>query len=421
MTVTVLNPHNDHLEVIESRVSLDKPQQLEPLRVAQSVYDYRLSLLEQQIRQLRVEHAEAFAKRQVVVKEIEANSNKPIDKIPLLHVATFLSPKDVSNLSIVCSRFRSELTDHGTFLPNLVVRNANATASRICRLVKSLSLSSIANLHLDARLESNGHLLYFLAQKASDMKHLRSFSLTNGTVNLDMQNSLTLFFENLPRDSLHSVHLSGIRQLQTIGKVVTSQSGSLRSLRVDYLATDHGKEVNFEILPPLPKIQFLWFDVADLSEAPISVISDILEKIENPNQLTTLYLPHVELLGDQNSFRNLANRLCKFPSLNQCVLRFHGFYVPVDEIYALRRAFEHLPAFNISRHFLIAMKKWAPWWPKITEVWKSREHVTGRAIFKEQIEFSSLGSSADREWLRLPRQEKRLWNEVIAPQVLKMF
>jgi len=387
----------------------------------QSVYDYRLSLLEQQINQLQSEYNEAFAKRQQVVKEIEANSNKPIDKLPLQHIASFLNPKDLCSLASLCSRFRAELVKTGLIVPNLVIPKGSIPASIMCRLSKKLCYSSIINLKLDSRLSSNGHLLYFLSQNASHMRNLRSFSLTGNTVNLDLQTSLLTFFDNLPPNTLQRLHLSGIRQLTTLGKVITSQAGSLRSLRIDYLATEHGTDVTPDILPVMPNIESLWFDVADLSEAPVSLMQHVLSSVINKAKLRTLYIPHVELLGDQDSFSALMKTLSLFTGLNQCVLRFHGFYIPLDEIYQLRRAFSHLPSFNISRNFVIAMEKWAPWWPKISEVWPSVEYITGRAVFKEQIEFQSLSCSADREWLKLPKEEKDLWNNVIAPKVVKLF
>jgi len=253
------------------------------------------------------------------------------------------------------------------------------------------------------------------------MKNLQSFSLTGHTVHADLQNSLLMFFECLPPNTIKHLHLSGIRQLATLGQVISTQAGSLQSLRIDYLATEHGTDVNRDILPVMPNIEFLWFDVADLSEAPISLMQDILSSVKNKEKLRTLYIPHVELLGDHTAFRMLLKTLSKFTALDQCVLRFHGFYAPLEDVYELRRAFSHLPAFNISRNFVIAMKKWAPWWPKINDVWPSVDYITGRAVFKEQIEFMSLGCVADREWLRLPREDKELWNKVIAPQVANLF
>jgi len=387
----------------------------------QTVYDYRLSLLEQQINQLRAEYNEAFAKRQLVVKEIEANSNKPIDKLPLQYIASFLKPKDLCSLASLCSRFRSELVKTGLIVPNLVIPNGTISASVMCRLSKRLCYYSVINLQLDARLSSNCHLLYFLSQNASRMQNLKSFCLTGHTVNDDLQLSLLTFFENLPPNTLQRLHLSGIRKLETLGKVIKSQAGSLLTLRIDYLATDHGTDVTADIMPVMPNIEFLWFDVADLSEAPVSLMLDVLSSIKHKEKLRTLYIPHVELLGDQDSFRPLLKTLMQFTGLNQCVLRFHGFYVPLEDIYELRNAFSHLPAFNISRNFVIAMKRWAPWWPKIADVWPASEYITGRAVFKEQIEFASMGCSADREWLRLSREEKDLWNQVVAPQVRKLF
>jgi len=419
MTVSVLIRRN--FEVSGSRRLHHKPQSLESLTAAQKVVDYRLSLLEKQIEQLRDEHAREFSKRQVLVKEIQANSYNPIDKLPLSYIASFLTSADTCSLSSVCSHFRTELTTNGLIIPNLYIRKAEAKASSIAKLARDLECGSVISLRIDARLDSNAHLLYFLAQRASKLINLRSFSITGKTVNTDLQNSLLLFFENLPRDVLEELHMSGIRRLTTIGKVVTTQAASLRNLKIDYLASGHSTEVNSDILPIMPKIESLYFDVADLSEAPVSLLSGIFRAVQDKSQLKVVYLPHVELIGEQESFRRLLRELEEFTMLGQVVLRFHALFIPLEDIYDLRRSLAHLPAFNISRQFLIALEEWAPWWPPIEKVWASPSAVTGRTVYKEQIDFSSFGASGDREWLRLPRRDKDLWNNCIAPDVERFF
>jgi len=419
MTVSVLIRRN--FEVSGHRRFAYKPQSLETLTSAQKVVDYRLSLLEKQIEQLRDEHAREFAKRQLLVKEIQANSCNPIDKLPLPYIASFLTSKDTCSLSSACSHFRTELTTNGLIVPNIHIRKAEAKASMIARMVRDLECGSVINIRIDARLDSNAHLLYFLAQRASKLTNLCSFSITGITVNTDLQNSLLLFFENLPVNTIQELHMSGIRSLSTLGKVITPQAASLRSLRVDYLATGHGTEVTEEILPVMPNIERLYFDVADLSEAPVEILSNILRAIKDKGQLKTLYLPHVELIGEQESFMRLLKQVQELTGLKQVVLRLHALFIPLADVYELRRSLAHLPAFNISRQFLIALRGWAPWWPPIEKVWPSQSAVTGRTVFKEQIDFSSFGASGDREWLRLPRQDKNLWNNCIAPEIDRIY
>jgi len=422
MTVSVLLSRNSHLEVSVRR-SISKPQSLDDLRDAQKVADYRLSLLESQIEELKAEHARAFAKRQLIVRAIQYNTCNPIDKLPLSHLASFLQPKDVCNLAAVCSSFREKLADNGVIMPNISITNNNITASAVCRFVMNLTCSSVVNLNIDARLRSNAHLLYFLSSKASALSNLCSFSITGGTVRQDIQNSLLSFFENLPMNTLQSLHISGITEIAIVGKLIRTQAGSLKSLQVDYLASGHGTDVDGLVLPVMPNLESLHFDVADLSEAPVSVLTELLEKIKNKKKLKNLYIPHVELLRDnETGFSTLLNLIGKeFPGLEQIVLRFHGLSLPLDEIYDLRRSLCRLPAFNISRNFLIAMDKWASWWPPIEKVWPKDTVITGRAVFREQIEFSSFGVPSDRAWLRLPRKEKEFWNDCITPGIERLF
>jgi len=422
MTVSVLLSRNSHLEVSVRR-SFSKPQSLDDLKDAQKVADYRLSLLESQIEELKAEHARAFAKRQLIVRAIQSNTCSPIDKLPLSHLASFLQPKDVCTLASVCSSFREKLADNGVIMPNISLTNNSVSASAICRFVMNLTCSSVVNLNIDARLRSNAHLLYFIASKSSKLSNLRSFSITGGTVRADIQNSLISFFDNIPKDTLHCMHISGITEISIVGKLIRSQAGSLKSLRVDYLASGHGTDVDESILPEMPNLESLHFDVADLSEAPVSVLTDFLQKIKDKRKFKKLYIPHVELLRDKETgFSTLLNLISQeFPGLDQIVLRFHGLALPLEEIYDLRRSLARLPAFNISRNFLIAMNQWASWWPPIEKVWPKDTIITGRAVFREQIEFSSFGVPSDRAWLRLPRKDKDFWNDCVTPGIERLF
>ena len=116
-----------------------------------------------------------------------------------------------------------------------------------------------------------------------------------------------------------------------------------------------------------------------------------------------------------------VNLLKQFNRVNQLVVRFRHLPLSVNDIVSLRECFFALPAVCISDHFVVCQSTWCSWWPTLNEVWDRPDKITGLSVFREQIDFESLGTSANREWLKLSKEQKRLWTTKIAPKVMELY
>lgn len=238
-----------------------------------------------------------------------------------------------------------------------------------------------------------------------------------------MTDSIISFFARLPKDQLTHLHISGLPSLRLVGQAIESQKNSLCFLKVDYLRSKHGTTVDESVLPVLPNIRDIVFDVADLSEVKATHMVKFLQGIRNKEDVVTLYFPHVQILGNLEEIRPVIEelgRIGEYGNIKQMVIRFHSLVLPLNEFYSLREKLAFLPACCLSRSFVVALDHWAAWWPPINEVWKDQQQLSGRSLFKEQIDFASLGVCADREWLRLGRGRKEFWNNKILPKIHAM-
>jgi len=129
----------------------------------------------------------------------------------------------------------------------------------------------------------------------------------------------------------------------------------------------------------------------------------------------------MQIAGDSQQISALVSLLTEFDHATQFVLRFRHLPLAVRDIIHLREGLKALPAVCISNHFIVAMNTWAEWWPELSEVWDRPEKITGLAVFREQLDFDSMGSSATKEWLRLTADQKRVWNCEIAPMVQSLY
>ena len=129
----------------------------------------------------------------------------------------------------------------------------------------------------------------------------------------------------------------------------------------------------------------------------------------------------MQISGDSSRVLKLVALLKEFPNVGQLVVRFRHLPLTVKEIVALREAFHRLPAVCISDHFIVMLDSWASWWPQQNAIWDRPEKITGLSVFREQIDFESLGTTANREWLRLTAEQKNLWSKQIAPKVLSLY
>jgi hypothetical protein len=382
--------------------------------------DFRLTLLDRQIAELTV------LKGQLELHKLKSN-RAFIERIPVLPIAQFLGPRDLLHLSLVSRHFKESLTHHNqTVLPHLQATNRKAASSSIRGfLLHRLCLASVESIHLNIhKNEAAAHFLRFLAQVAPGLVNLRSFSLVGGAASGDVPESCEAFFARLPKDKLEAMHLSGLPSLEKVGRAISSQKGTLRKVKIDYLCANHGTSVDEEVLPVIPRLEEMVMDVADLSEVKAEVMIRFLKGIKDKSKVKTLYFPHVQILGTVEESKTVVEEIksiATYQYINQIVFRFHSLSLPLTEFYSLRESLSFLPACCLSKTFLVALDRWATWWPPIHEVWKLPSQVTARAVFKEQIDFGSLGTSSDREWLRLSRDKKIFWNTAILPKITKFW
>jgi len=264
-------------------------------------------------------------------------------------------------------------------------------------------------------------LMHALAKKSSEMVALKSFTVNAGAESGQFVVDLCTFFEGLRANQLTQIHLSGLRSISVVGALLGNQTRALEDFRVDYFVAGHEREVSRMNLPELPRIRSLVYDVADVTDVPAELLHARLSAIVDKERVQRLYLPHMQITGDSSSILELIRSLRAFESATQIVLRFHHMPLSVREIVALREELKRLPAVCISDHFIVAMDGWADWWPGLREVWDNADKITGLSVFREQIDFEALGTSASREWLKLSGDQKSLWESTIAPMVKELY
>jgi hypothetical protein len=195
----------------------------------------------------------------------------------------------------------------------------------------------------------------------------------------------------------------------------------LEKFQVDYFVNGHENEIIPEFLPVMPNLTSLIYDVADVTEINVDLLIDRISRIEFPEKVRAIYLPHVQIVGDSCRIREFVELVKSFINIEQLVIRFRQLPLSVREIIGLREAFSSLPACCISDHFVVIQRSWCSWWPSLPEVWDRPDKITGLSVFREQIDFESLGTSATREWLKLSAKQKELWSDKIAPKVLELY
>jgi len=233
--------------------------------------------------------------------------------------------------------------------------------------------------------------------------------------------SLVIFVSQLRPNQLKALHLSGFLTIRHVAILALNQASSLERFQVDYFVNGHEREIIPEFFPPMPNIRSLVYDVADVSEVPVDLIIDRLSRIHRKDLVTSLYLPHVQIHGDTAKIKELVNLVKEFSNVDQLVIRFRHLPLSISEIVGLREAFASLPACCISDHFVVVQRNWCNWWPSLPEVWEQPDRITGLSVFREQIDFDSLGTSATREWLKLSPTQKELWSTTIASKVIELY
>jgi len=286
-------------------------------------------------------------------------------------------------------------------------------------LIESICLSMVETLFIDAKKSSGRALLGAICNRGNEFKSLKSLRVSAAAETGDFLINLERLMLSLPRSQIESIHFSGFRSISLVSRLIACQRLSIEQFKVDYFVNGH--ETDVEDIPIMPRLRSFVFDVADVVHLPVSQISKVLQSIVNRNEVDTIYLPHMQISGQSHEIVEFIELVKSFKKVRQLVIRFRRLPLSVREIVKLREAFEALPAVCISDHFIVMLDTWASWWPKQSTIWSSPEKITGLSVFREQIDFESLGTSANREWLRLTREQKNLWSRTIAPNVVKLY
>jgi len=329
---------------------------------------------------------------------------------------------DVCTLSATSHHFKEMcMPENKLVISHLHGVNPSYSLGQVVGLVTRISRPMIQSLTIDAKKKSGGFLIKALISVASEMTSLTSLSVKFGGDLVFLEDFLA-FISNLPSHQLVSVHFSGLRQIAHVGMLLENQCESIEDFQVDYFVNGHEKFVKAEFFPIMPRIKTLVFDVAELAEMPVELIQARLAAIQEPRLVERIYMPHVEILGETPKLCSFINLIkLNFNQLDQLVIRFSRLPLTVWQILSLRESFLSLPAVCISNHFVVCQKTWCNWWPSVSEIWSGPEQITGRAVFQEQIDFESLGTSATNEWLNLTSDQQEIWSRKIAPRVHQLY
>lgn len=386
--------------------------------------DSNLELLEMYMTKLAKEKESLLRQRKSLVQQIEQYRmlSSSLGKIPIASIASFLPSRDLCSLSSISQHFREQCRPEGQLvISHLKTPKAALSVSEASALLDTFCLPLIETLSIEAKAQSGKALMKALSTRGACMTSLREIRVSAAAETGDFLESFFSFMTSLHAHQVKSVHFSGFRSLAHIAKAISTQTSSIESFKVDYFVNGHEKDVTAELLLPMPNLRSLVYDVADVVDLPVHVILGVLTAITDKSKVTAIYLPHMAILGESAQVVNLIEEIKQFRNLDQLVVRFRHLPLSVKDIVALRENFEALPAVCISDHFVVMLASWAAWWPDQRSIWDSPDKITGLSVFREQIDFESLGTTANREWLRLTSEQKQLWSRRIAPQVLKLY
>jgi len=380
-----------------------------------------ISMLELHIRKLATE-------RELLLREyfdplhrstLEPQAN--LGSIPIASLSPFLGASDMCNLSATCKQVYDQCRPAATkmIISHLSTPTEYMSHSDAGSLVESICLNMVETLFIDAKRSSGKALLAALCNKSSEMKSLRSLRVSAAAETGDFLVNLDRFMMGLSEGQISAIHLSGFRSISLVSRLITRQHTSLERFKVDYFVNGH--ETDITDLPVMPRLRTFVFDVADVVHLPVGHIGNVLRNIVNKDTVDTIYLPHMQISGQSHEITEFIDLVKCFKNVRQLVIRFRKLPLTIREIVNLRETFESLPAVCISDHFIVMLDTWATWWPKQSSIWPTADKITGLSVFREQIDFESLGTSANREWLRLSKEQKNLWSRRIALNVVKLY
>jgi hypothetical protein len=381
-----------------------------------------IEMLEVHIQKLASER-DLLTRRRHLLANLSRSSEKAFSQfscIPMVSVTQFLTAPDVCRLKASSGKL-SEMCniDGKDLIVHMCSPSIPMDRSQALSLVNRLCLPLIETLQIDAKKAGGKALLSALCLRADSLTSLRSVRISAAAETGDFLMDLRLLMSRIPANQIRSIHLSGLRSVGLVAELIERQTESIESFKVDYFVNGHESDIS--MIPRMPKLRNFVFDVADVVHLPVSVISNVLLSIENKTAVESIYMPHMQISGQSHEIVTFIEELKDFNNIRQLVVRFRKLPLSVRDIVALREAFDSLPAVCISDHFIVMLDCWATWWPKQSAIWTSPDKITGLSVFREQIDFESLGTTANREWLRLTRDQKNLWSRRIAGNVMKLY
>lgn len=382
-----------------------------------------ISMLELHIKKLLLQRELLVRERSDIVRRlaVAASSGINVTCVPIATLCQYLSAADICNYRAASKLALEQCHPCGGSLviPHLTTPITQLGPNEMLAMVDNVCLSMVESLFIDAKKASGKLLMHTLAPRSSEMRALKSVRISAAAENGEFLTSMERFMDNLGPNQIESIHFSGLRSISLVSRLVARQNLSIKHFKVDYFVNGHESDV-FD-LPVMPSMRSFVFDVADVVHLPVEVISRYLSSVEDKSAVEIIYLPHMQIGGQSHQIIEFIDLLKTFNGLSQLVVRFRRLPLSVREIVNLREAFESLPAVCISDHFIVMLDSWATWWPKQSSIWPSAERITGLSVFREQIDFESLGTTANREWLRLSRKQKNLWSGKIANNVAKLY
>ena len=381
-----------------------------------------LALLDLHIRKLAVErdlimgHLCSLSRQSGMFGQRQSD----LGAVPFVSLSRFLDGSDVFKLSATSKEIYEQCRpDSRVIMTHLKTPTDYMSFPEALVLVESLCVNMVETLFIDAKKSSGKALLCALSNRSSELRSLKVLRISAAAETGDFLIHLERFMNNLPENQISSIHFSGLRSISLVSRLIQRQRLSIEQFKVDYFVNGHESDV--DEIPIMPRLRSFVYDVADVVHLPVSRISSVLEAIIDKPAVETIYLPHMQISGPSNEIVDFIDLMKTFNNVGQMVVRFRRLPLSVREIVSLREAFENLPAVCISDHFIVMLDSWATWWPKQSSIWPSADKITGLSVFREQIDFESLGTTANREWLRLTREQKNLWSRRIAPNVVTLY
>ena len=396
----------------------------EDIVCSHKVVESNLALIDMYMSQLAKEKVLLMQRRTSLVQQIQQMrlQTSSVARLPIPSIAAFLSTSDLCTLRRTSHQFKELCSPDNKFV---VVHLASPKASlsmeaAVC-LVTGVAHSLVASLVIDAKRPSGRVLLKALLPFASNLTSLTSLRVNAAADTGDFLADLFVFMNRLPSHILRTVHFSGLRSIAHVGVLLTCQNLSIEEFKVDYFVNGHEKDILDSYLPVMPKLRSFMYDVADITQLNVELIYARLMAIENKAAVESIYLPHMEIGGDVSKLCAFVALIKEFSFCKQLVIRFRRLPLSVREIVSLRETFAALPAVCISDHFVVCQSTWCPWWPSLTEVWSRADEITGLSVFREQIDFESLGTSAGEEWSKLTSEQQEMWTRKIAPKIHDLY